>query len=142
MSTATLLPDLRDIAIAYALGFPIGLNRQRQGRSAGLRTFPLVAIASCGFVLAGHHAFADSSAALARLVQGLITGIGFIGAGAILKQDQVVHGTATAASIWATAAIGASVGLGAYDIAVIVSVFTLATLWLVTPLESKHQDEP
>jgi putative Mg2+ transporter-C (MgtC) family protein len=141
MHPADFLPNLRDMVIAYALSFPIGWNRERQGRSAGLRTFPLVAVASCGFILAGHQAFAHAPDELGRIFQGLITGIGFIGGGAILKQPEVVHGTATAASIWATGAIGAAVGFGGYDVAVLVSVLTLVTLWLLTPLERKEPDK-
>jgi putative Mg2+ transporter-C (MgtC) family protein len=135
MHPADFLPNLRDMAIAYALSVPIGWNRELQDRSAGLRTFPLVAVASCGFILAAHQIFAHSPDALARIIQGLITGVGFIGGGAILKQAEVVHGTATAASIWATGAIGTAVGLGSYDVAVLVCVLTLVTLWLLTPLE-------
>ena len=136
---AGFLPHLRDLAIAYALSFFIDWNREHEGRSAGLRTFPLVAVASCGFVLAAHAAFGHSPDALARIIQGLITGIGFIGGGAILKQGEIVHGTATAASIWATGAIGAAVGLGSYDIALLISVATFLTLLLLTRLEQRQQ---
>jgi len=135
------LPHLRDLAIAYALSFFIGWNREHEGRSAGLRTFPLVAVASCGFVLAAHAAFGHSPDALARIVQGLITGIGFIGGGAILKQGEIVHGTATAASIWATGAIGAAVGLGSYDVAVLLSIATFLTLLVLTRLEQRQEKQ-
>ncbi|HET9206270.1 MAG TPA: MgtC/SapB family protein, partial [Burkholderiaceae bacterium] len=67
----------------------------------------------------------------------LMTGMGFIGGGAILKGGGSVHGTATAASLWATGAIGAAVGLGAYDVAVMISLFTFLTLWLLTPLKQR-----
>lgn len=139
MHFAGFLPHLRDLALAYALSLLIGWNRQREGHSAGLRTFPLVGVASCGFVLAAQSAFGHSPDALARIIQGLTTGIGFIGGGAILKQGEIVHGTATAASIWATGAIGAAVGLGSYDIAVLLSVITFVTLWVLTRFE--HKDE-
>ena len=69
---------------------------------------------------------------MAKVIEGLITGIGFIGGGAILKQGTTVQGTATAASLWATGAIGVSVGLGSYDVAVTISVFTFLTLRLLT----------
>ncbi len=139
MNTANILPHVRDLAIAYGLSFFIGWEREREARSAGLRTFPLVALASCGFVLATRDAFAGTPDALARVVQGLTTGIGFIGGGAILKRGESVHGTATAAAVWATGAIGAAVGLGSYEVAVVISACTLATLWLLTPL--KHHED-
>ena len=68
---------------------------------------------------------------MAKVLEGIIVGIGFVGGGAILKQDNAVHGTATAASIWATGAIGMSVGLGRFDVAVTISVFTFLTLKLL-----------
>ena len=69
---------------------------------------------------------------MAKVIEGLITGIGFIGGGAILKQGSTVQGTATAASLWSTGAIGVSVGLGSYDVAVTVAAFTFLTLKLLT----------
>ena len=88
------------ITMAYLLALPIGWERERVQHSVGLRTFPLVAMASCGYVLlAGEGAGADA-AARSRIIQGLTTGIGFIGGGAIMRARGNVHGTATAASIW------------------------------------------
>jgi putative Mg2+ transporter-C (MgtC) family protein len=131
-----ILPHLAALAAAYALALPIGWDRERQERSAGLRTFPLVALASCGFVQAAEQYMANSPDAMARIIQGVITGIGFIGGGAILKQGSMVKGTATAASLWATGAVGAAVGLGSYDVAVVIAAFTFVTLRVVTPLEN------
>ena len=130
-----ILPHLAAMAIAYLLAFPIGWNREKEERSAGLRTFPLVAVASCGFIQAAESLVADSPEAMARIVEGLITGMGFIGGGAILRQTDSVKGTATAASLWATGAIGAAVGLGSYDVAVVVSLATVVTLWVMEPLK-------
>jgi putative Mg2+ transporter-C (MgtC) family protein len=120
------------LAAAFALAVPIGWDREKRARSAGLRTFPLVALASCGFVQASESLLVHSPDGMAKVIEGLITGIGFIGGGAILKQGNSVHGTATAASLWATGAIGVSVGLGAYDVAVTIAVFTFLTLRLLT----------
>lgn len=141
MHLAGFLPHLRDMAIAYALSFLIGWNRERATRSAGLRTFPLVAVASCGFVLAAQAGFGHSPSAVSRIVAGVITGIGFIGGGAILKQAEEVRGTATAASIWATGAIGAAVGLGGYDVAVLISIATFLTLLVLTRFEHKQVEK-
>ena len=120
------------LAAAFALAVPIGWDREKRARSAGLRTFPLVAMASCGFVQASEGLLVHSPDGMAKVIEGLITGIGFIGGGAILKQGSTVQGTATAASLWATGAIGVSVGLGSYDVAVTVAAFTFLTLKLLT----------
>ena len=127
------LPHIRDLSIAYALAFLIGWNREREDRSAGLRTFPLVAVAACGFVQATEGLAAAQPEAMARIVEGVITGIGFIGGGAILKGGGEVHGTATAASLWATGAIGVAVGLANYDVAMTVCLFTVLTLYTSRP---------
>lgn len=131
----SLLPHAEALLIAYALAFPIGWNREREERSAGLRTFPLVAVASCGVIQAAEPLTASSPEAMARIVEGLITGMGFIGGGAILRLKDSVKGTATAASLWVTGAIGAAVGLGSVDVALMLSIATCLTLWFVAPLK-------
>lgn len=129
-----VLPHFVALAIAYILALPIGWNREKEERSAGIRTFPLVAIATCGFIQAAEGLTAKSPEATARIVEGLITGMGFIGGGAILRLKDSVKGTATAASLWVTGAIGVSAGLGAFDVALLLSVSTLVTLWILSPL--------
>ena len=91
--------DIARLAIAYALALPVGWHREKEEHSIGVRTFPLVAMASCGYVLLAAPAYEHSLDAQSRVIQGLVTGIGFIGGGAILKAQGNVHGTATAASI-------------------------------------------
>ncbi len=139
-----ILPHLAALTVAYALALPIGWNREREERSAGLRTFPLVAVASCGFVQAAEHMVGSNPEAMARIVEGLITGMGFIGGGAILRLKDSVKGTATAASLWATGAIGVSVGLGSYDVAIVLSLITIATLWPLAVFKDKvvNSDKP
>jgi putative Mg2+ transporter-C (MgtC) family protein len=78
---------------------------------------------------------AESPEALARIIAGLITGMGFIGGGAILRREDSVKGTATAASLWVTGAIGVAVGLGSLDVAIMLSLATFVTLWLLTALK-------
>lgn len=129
------LPHIRDLAIAYALAFLIGWNREREDRSAGMRTFPLVAVASCGFIQATEGLTRGEPEAMARIVEGVITGMGFIGGGAILKHGGEVHGTATAASLWATGAIGIAVALTAYDVALMICLFTAVTLYALSKLK-------
>ena len=128
------------LAAACALAIPIGWDREKRARSAGLRTFPLVALASCGCVQASEGLLAHSPDGLAKVVEGLITGIGFIGGGAILKQGNSVQGTATAASLWATGAIGVAVGLGSYDVAVTIALFTFLTLRLLTIVKEEAEE--
>lgn len=136
-----ILPNLAALLTAYVLAVPIGWNREKEDRSAGLRTFPLVAVASCGFIQAVEPAVAGEAEPLARVVEGLITGIGFIGGGAILKMGENVRGTATAASLWVTGAIGAAVGLGSYDVAVILSLVTVLSFAILRPFKkAAHGD--
>ena len=135
-----ILPHLAALAIAYALAFPIGWNREQEERSAGLRTFPLVAVATCGFIQAAESLTASSPEAMARIIEGLITGMGFIGGGAILRLQDSVKGTATAASLWVTGAIGVAAGLGSYDVAVMLSLVTVVTLWLLSPLKDPERE--
>ncbi len=140
-----LLPHAAALLLAYVLALPIGWNREKEERSAGIRTFPLVAVASCGFLQASEGIIGDNPEATARVVEGLITGMGFIGGGAILKVKDSVKGTATAASLWVTGAIGLSVGLGAIDVAVMLTVLAFVTLSLLSPLKSvivREQEPP
>jgi putative Mg2+ transporter-C (MgtC) family protein len=131
---------LLDLFIAFALAIPIGWNREAEVRNAGLRTFPLVALGSCGFMLVGLRSF-HAEDALARVLYGLITGIGFIGGGAILKGKGSVSGTATAASIWITGAMGAAVALHRFEVAVLLSLLNFITLRWISPLKKVvHQD--
>jgi putative Mg2+ transporter-C (MgtC) family protein len=127
---ALALQDLVLMGVAYLLAFPLGWEREHAatGGGAGLRTFPLVAVASCSFVLIGITALGSDANANSRVLYGVMTGLGFIGAGAILKGEQGVHGTATAASLWATGALGAAVGFRRYEIAVLLALLTFVTL--------------
>jgi putative Mg2+ transporter-C (MgtC) family protein len=135
-----IVPHLIALSIAYLLATPIGWNREKEERSAGLRTFPLVAVASCGFVETVESLTADDPAAMARVLEGVITGVGFLGGGAILQQRGSVRGMATAASLWVTGAIGVACGLENYDVAVVLAVFTMATLWIMRPLKPEDSE--
>jgi len=119
---------LTRLAIAFVLAIPIGWERERSTRSAGLRTFPLVAVASCGYTLIAVQLPGDAADAHSRVLQGLLTGIGFIGGGAILKSEHQVRGTATAAGIWVTGAIGAAAGYGRLETALLLSLIALVAL--------------
>jgi putative Mg2+ transporter-C (MgtC) family protein len=137
-----LLPHMLALAAAYVLALPIGWNREKEERSAGIRTFPLVALATCGLVQATEGMTRGEPEAMARIIEGLITGMGFIGGGAILRLENSVRGTATAASLWVTGAIGVSAGVGSFDVAVMLSATTVLTLWLLTPLKKLTNADP
>jgi putative Mg2+ transporter-C (MgtC) family protein len=135
------LAFLPELIIAYVLALPIAFDRERSQRSAGLRTFPIVSLASCGFLLLARQALGDDADALARVLYGLMTGIGFIGGGAIIKQAGSTHGTATAASIWCTGAIGAAVAFDRFGIALALALFTFLTLLVFKPIKDLMHDD-
>lgn len=121
------------LGIAYLLTAIIGWNREREEHSAGIRAFPIVGMASCGYLLIlGPHTDVNAQS---RVLQGMITGIGFVGGGAILKDGASIRGIATAASIWNAGVIGASVALGRYNVAVILCLLNFLTLRLLYPLK-------
>jgi putative Mg2+ transporter-C (MgtC) family protein len=134
--------DLLRILLAYVLALPVAWNREHQGHSAGLRTFPLVSVAAAGYCLIGLEVFPAALDAQSRLMQGLLAGMGFIGGGAILRTRGSVHGTATAASIWCTAAIGVASAYGVYHVALSLSIVSYATLQIMARVknEMRHDD--
>jgi putative Mg2+ transporter-C (MgtC) family protein len=128
--------DLIRLVVAFILALPIGYNREKQEQSAGIRTFPIVAIASCGLSLLSVRLPDATAESASRVLQGLIAGIGFIGGGAILKDRGSVTGTATAASIWNVGVVGAAVGMGMYQIGITLSIVNLLTLKYLAPFKN------
>ncbi len=126
------------LVAAALLGAAIGFQRELAGKPAGLRTHMLVTLGTCVFVLAC-SGYGMSSDGLSRVIQGVTTGIGFIGAGSILKinEQRDVKGLTTAASIWITAAVGVAVGLGGLGLAVLATLLTLIVLTLLGSIEIK-----
>lgn len=140
------LPDLARFAAAAVrllaaglLGGLIGAQRERVHSAAGFRTHILVAVGAALFVLAGREA-GFSTADTSRVVQGIITGIGFLGAGTILKlvDKGEVHGLTTAATIWVTAAVGAAAALSQLWLAALAAFLTWAVLALAIRLEDRR----
>lgn len=115
--------------IAFLLGAFIGLERERHGNSAGIRTYAAVSLGAALFTLIGIHA-TDQSAA-GRIVANIVTGVGFLCAGIIYKDNEkgLTHGLTTASSVWATAAVGAAV---AYSMYIIASAATIAIYFLLS----------
>jgi putative Mg2+ transporter-C (MgtC) family protein len=125
--------NFAQIGITYLLTISIGWEQEHEEHTVGLRTFPLVGIASCCYLLIlGVPAHSDDQS---RVLQGLITGIGFVGGGAILRDGATVKGTATAASIWNAGVIGASVAMEHYEIALLLALLNLFTLRVFLPLK-------
>ena len=134
------LMDIGKVLAAYTLALPVGWYREREAHSVGVRTFPLVAAASCGFVLVAVPLGQTDLAAQSRVIQGLVAGIGFIGGGAILKSEgpkSYVHGTATAASIWNFGVVGAAVAQNRWILAVILALLNFFALSVLYPLKLK-----
>src|SRR5688572_7598661 len=119
------------LSAATLLGAAIGFERQRAGKAAGLRTHILVTAGTTVFILACLAAgMKENSDGISRVIQGIITGIGFVGAGSILKREteKNISGVTTSAGIWMTAAIGVTVGLGALGLAIMATILTLVIL--------------
>lgn len=132
--------DFVKVLIAFLLAMPIAWDREERTRIMGLRTFPLVALASCGYVLVAGSVLGYEAPEQARIIQGLMTGIGFLGGGAILKEGANVRGSATAASIWATGALGGAVAYGRYEIALVISLANFIVLRVLTPTKRLIKD--
>lgn len=129
------------LIMAMLLGAVIGIQRERAGKPAGLRTHMLVAMGTSLVVVVCISGGMDSDG-LSRVIQGIVTGIGFVGTGAILKQSAKleVHGLTTAAGLWLTAAIGVAIGLGRTGIAIICVILTYITLSIFGMIEKSVED--
>lgn len=128
------------LGLALVIGAVIGLNRNVHGKSAGLRTNALVAIGSAFSVLAVRQLATDpahGADALSRVIQGLLTGTGFLGAGLILHSEngKKVHGLTTAAAVWVSAILGAGCGAGLYSTVLVAMLLVIVLLIVGGPLE-------
>jgi putative Mg2+ transporter-C (MgtC) family protein len=144
------LPDMRQLVhvlirllAATLLGAVVGFERERAHKPAGLRTHMLVALGTTVFVLAC-SGVGMSLDGVSRVIQGIVTGIGFIGAGSILKlnTERDIQGLTTAAGVWMTAAIGVAVGLGSVGVAFLSTIFTLVILLLAGSGEPPADTQP
>jgi len=131
------------IALAALLGAIVGLERVWGGHPAGLRTNMLIAISSCVFTILSIEGFPLTGAAqdTARVAAQIVTGVGFLGAGALLQAKGHVRGLTTAASIWLVAAIGMAVGTGFYSIAVFTTLLSAALLVLLAPASRRLEQQ-
>jgi putative Mg2+ transporter-C (MgtC) family protein len=122
------------LLLATALGAIIGYQRERKGKPAGLRTHILICVGAALFTVASIYGFGATGDA-ARVAAGVVAGIGFIGAGAIIRREGgVVEGLTTAATIWAVAAIGLAAGAGMYIVSAVTTAILLIVLFLPHPI--------
>jgi putative Mg2+ transporter-C (MgtC) family protein len=127
-----LLEMILRFLLAAALGAGVGYQRERAGKAAGLRTHILVSSGAALFTLVSIYGFSGAVVDISRVAAGVVVGIGFIGAGVILRgqREKEVAGLTTAATIWITAAIGLAAGTGMYWISVIATAVTVGVLFL------------
>ena len=127
---------IRRLLTAALLGAILGFEREARRKSAGLRTNILIAIGSALFTLMSYELAGDAPGAdPGRLAAQIVTGIGFLGAGAILRTDSGIYGLTTAATVWVNAAVGVAVGGGEYHLAFIATAVTVVVLLLLEPLD-------
>lgn len=134
----TLLEYFLLLAAAYALTLPIGWDQEREHGAAGIRVFPFLSVGSCAYILLAYEVFPEQTAeSHARMLVGLMSGIGFLSGGAILKDKSGnnARGIATAASMWVTGTVGAAVGLREFNLAILISIFVFLTHKLLRPIK-------
>jgi putative Mg2+ transporter-C (MgtC) family protein len=138
MSDLNLQLDLAWRLVAAAiLGAVIGIERERHEHPAGIRTHMLVSIGSAAFTVLSIYSFGQGSDP-GRVAAQIVTGIGFLGAGSILKGGGTIHGLTTAASLWVVAAVGMAAGAGAWGVAVATTVIVLISLWPLQEIERRY----
>lgn len=118
------------LGITYLITLPVGIERSRTPHGIGLRTLTLVSVTCCAYTLIGQAMF-ESEEAVSKFFYGILTGVGFIGGGAVFKSKNGVHGAASAGAVWASASIGVAVGLAMLEIAIVVSLLTSGTLYVM-----------
>lgn len=123
------------LLLAAGLGAAVGLEREYRQKPAGLRTNILIALGSALFTILSISMGHESGTA-DRIAAQIVTGIGFLGGGAILRSGNTVHGMTTAATIWVNAAIGVAAGMGQYALATATAVLTLVVLGVLPPIEA------
>lgn len=131
------LIGMAQIALSAILGGAIGLERELSGRDAGFRTIMLVCIGSTLFTILSIHGFplgGSASQDTARIAAQIVSGVGFLGAGALFQNQRHTKGLTTAASIWLVSAIGMAVGTGGYIIAIFTTVVALLALHFLQPV--------
>lgn len=125
------------VLIALAIGLLIGAEREFRGHPAGLRTMALISAGSCMFTGLGLIPEFNRTVDPTRIAAQIVTGVGFLGAGSILRQGEEVRGLTTAASIWVAASLGMAVGFGYYGVAVFTTIVVIIVLVALKPMEER-----
>jgi putative Mg2+ transporter-C (MgtC) family protein len=125
------------VFIALMLGLGIGAEREFRGHPAGLRTMALISAGSCMFTGLGLIPDFPKSVDPTRIAAQIVTGVGFLGAGSILRQGELVRGLTTAASIWVAASLGMAVGFGYWRLAIFVTFIVVLVLFVLKPVEER-----
>ena len=125
------------LIVAAVLGAAIGIEREFHGHPAGMRTHLLVAVGAATFTVLSIEAFPAPGADPGRIAAQIVTGIGFLGAGAILKDRAGIRGLTTAASLWAVAAVGMAAGAAAWGVAIAAALIVLVSLWPLHVIEDR-----
>ncbi len=125
------------ILVAAVLGAAIGMERERHDHPAGMRTHLLVSVGAATFTVLSLEAFSAPGADPGRIAAQVVTGIGFLGAGAILKSGASVRGLTTAASLWTVAAVGMAAGAAAWGVAVAATIIVIVSLWPLHAIERR-----
>jgi putative Mg2+ transporter-C (MgtC) family protein len=125
------------VILAAVLGGIVGAERELSGHPAGLRTNILIATSSCLFTLLSIYAFPGTPRDTARVAAQIVTGVGFLGAGAVIQTRRAVHGLTTAATIWMVAAVGMAAATDLYILGIVTTLVTTVTLVLLAPLSNR-----
>jgi putative Mg2+ transporter-C (MgtC) family protein len=127
---------------AAVLGALIGLEREIHHHPAGMRTHLLVSLGAAGFTVLSIGGFPSTGADPARVAAQIVTGIGFLGAGAILKEGATIKGLTTAASLWVVASVGMAAGAGQWVTAATITAITIVSLWPLRVIADRFAREP
>ena len=142
MSPEVQLDIVLRLFIALLLGAAVGIEREYRGHAAGVRTLAMVSAGACIFTAVGIYVFPGHLTDPTRIAAQVVTGVGFLGAGAIFRAEDGVKGLTTAATVWVVAALGMSVGFGLYIVATTAAALVLIGLVLVRPLEIRFLRPP
>ncbi len=131
------------LLVAVVLGGLIGVEREYKGKPAGVKTYALVCLGSALFIILGQHflfggELARESLDPSRVLSAIVMGVGFLGGGLIIKRDAEVEGLTTAAGLWIAAAIGATIGVGLFLVAIFTTALTIFIFQSIVVLENKY----
>lgn len=131
------LQEVISLAMAVLFGGLIGLEREINGKPAGVRTNILICLGAAAFTIIANYLGVEFGDGASRVGAGVVTGVGFLGAGALIQEGSGIHGLTTAASIWLVSSVGVACGAGLYHIAGVVTIMALLVLFALHPLTRK-----